>query len=222
MLPGHQEKLPNDNDTRPKMKHGRRIRIENLANWVTEHQLVNVHRDFNLYSKGVGECDTLEGPILFDIDKGEKNLVAPCKCAAESLKFLRQNVGVNLLEDCRVLFSGRKGFHIELRPSAIPLHLLEHHGSFGRTLLDLELIKYIRRAFKTRAVNSNQLDHEGTVLDPQALNKRINGSINAWSEDRNIHYRKMVPIEPNRLLLGNPNELVAELMRQSQVMPPEI
>ena len=213
--PGYQNKLPND--VIPDVKFGGRIKINNLTFWCSEHRMENVHREFNLYLKGVRKCDTLEGPVLLDFDNSDENLESACKCTTEALRFLQYNLGINLSADCRVFFSGRKGFHIELRPIAIVSELLERAGHFQRPLLHLKLIRRLQSNFGLSGT-TNQLDQKRTFLDKEHQAKRINGSVNAWTSNGHVYRRKMVPVVPERLASEDPTSLVSQLVRESEAI----
>ena len=190
--------------------------IVELEGWCRRHNLLNVHRELTLYERESGDCETMEGPVVLDFDNEQEDLDAACKCVGETLRFLQLSLGINLAADCRVFFTGRKGFHIEIRPHAVETDLLEPTGHFERTRLAKKIIEKLQRTFGTSPKYMNQLDKQGTMLDRDHTAKRINGSINAWNNGH-ICYRKVLLVTPETLLNEGPNSLVPRLMRQSEI-----
>lgn len=211
--PAYQDQLPNHQ--LPGLIYEKRVAIGELEEWSYGHRMINVHRKLSLYESQVGDCQTLAGPVLLDFDNEGENLEPACKCVSEALGFLQHDLGIDLSVDCRVYFSGRKGFHIELRPSAVPTNLLQRIGHFKRTHLDMKLISHMQGTFHTSAQSVNQLDNEGTVLDKVLSAKRINGSINAWGVHGDVYYRKMIPVAIDALLTQDPHPVVVALIQRS-------
>ena len=119
-----------------------------------------------------------------------------------------------------MFFSGRKGFHIELRPGAVSQHLLEYvplHPRFKKwRRLDVELIQHVHVVMGLADNRTNILDHHDTALDREHSAKRINESINAWRTSGDIHYRRMLEVPPVRLISEGPGTLIPKLVRESQ------
>ena len=218
VLPGYQESLPNDDVPDP--IYGGRVKVDQLSRWCDGHQWLNVHRKLNVYSQQAEECEVLEGPILLDFDNGEEDLVSACRCSREALKFLQDEHQINVMEDCRVFFSGRKGFHIELRPTAVEPESLERVGRHRRRRFKKALIRRLRGAFRVNCDIANLLDLRGTVLDKDRDAKRINGSVNAWVDKGLVRKRRMLQVVAQELLEERPERLVAQLARRSDVTEP--
>lgn len=217
--PGFQEELPNDN--LPKVVFDRRLTLDQLAGWCAEHQNLNVHRTLQLYAQASGACATLEGPILLDIDNEREDLVSAYLCTREALNCLKQSLDIKLTSDCRVFFSGRKGFHIELRPSAVRPELLGPATRSGRPKLHVKLTQYVSGALGHPTTNVGSLDQKGTILDPEHGCKRINGSINAWSCDGKLTRRGCIAVARDLIVAGEPDALMGTLTRQSESIRPK-
>ena len=214
ICPSYQDELPNDRLS--KLKHGSRIRIGDLSGWCEARHWVNVHRGIALYSRPSGQSETLDDPFLLDFDNSDEDLVSACTCTRESLKFLIRELAIDPLKDCRVFFSGRKGFHIELRPMALDSKSLVDRR--GRPSFHWDLINHVSRACGFNKGNTNQLDRTGTVLDKLHDRKRINGSINAWWHNGRTYRRMMIEVRSETLLTGNSAALVPVLVRKSEAI----
>ena len=170
VCPSHQNELPNDRVS--ELTYGQRIRVSHLSAWCEAHHWVNVHRGLTLYSTQSGQSKTLCGPFLLDFDNSEEDLVSASMCVAESLRFLIRELKIDPLRDCRVFFSGRKGFHIELRPMALDPASTTYRRQ--RPRFHWDLIEHVRGACGFKDDPTNQLNSTGTVLDPVHDSKRVN------------------------------------------------
>lgn len=121
-LPAYQPTLSNGD--LPELVDDDLIPIQDLMGWCESHDWVNVHRSLKLYSGRSQDSPVLSGPFLFDFDNSGENLLAACSTTQEALGFILSEYSLDPIRDRRTFFSGRKGFHIELRPAAIKLELL--------------------------------------------------------------------------------------------------
>jgi len=135
----------------------------------------NVHRSSAVSLDG-DPHRVIEGPILLDFDGDEwdqddvRRLRQPRNAAVKVLRWAIAEF--HLAEsDVRCYFSGRKGFHLELRPERITAALADASEATDpvRTLL-----RRVRRA--------SILDPEEQGFDPPKTWKRLANSINAWQQ----------------------------------------
>ena len=215
--PAFQDVLPNDH--LPDLRYTKKVALDELVDRCAAHRWINVHRKLRLYAEASGDGETLEGPILLDLDNDNEGLnemerlVSACQCTSRALELL-QAKGIDLSEECRVFFTGRKGFHIEIRPSAVDSASRAPvvRRVWKRTGLDWQVIDNLS-PYK----GTNELDNARTVLDSPHDAKRINGSVNAWREghERTIH-RQMIPLPAHDIVGRAPTALVPELVRRSE------
>lgn len=213
VLPGYQPTLPNGDSPNP--VYDDLIPIHELADWCENHDWINVHRNLNLYSGRSQDCSVKSGPLLFDFDNSDENLIVACSTTQAALRFLLTSYSLDPIRDCRTFFSGRKGFHIELRPGGINPDLLRTTGYFGRSQIEQDLIDHLRQLFGVEVETVNALDSEGTVLDTTKEAKRVNESNNVWSDNGVVRKMKMVFVPTDVILSGVPDKLLDELVSES-------
>jgi len=120
----YSDELGTDKDpcSRPMLPSDKRYILESLSQWKQKYENKNVFRSFTLYSSDANGKEII-GPFLLDIDRILENApghVPDLTKALEDTRLLVKNYCSNLKdEDYRILFTGHKGFHIEVRPGAI-------------------------------------------------------------------------------------------------------
>ena len=146
---------------------------------------INVHRTLTLFDKG-GEAILL-GPFLIDIDNSQwtdgyqEDLEDALQVAQSTIRLLKTEFAIHE-NDLRVLFTGRKGFNIEVRPSSLGIRM---DGT-----VDAQVKVSRRKLEKIRdAVRSSR----GTTIDRIYGGKfdkcelkhpyvRLHNSINEWMQ----------------------------------------
>jgi hypothetical protein len=165
-----------------------------LSRWRELHRNVNVHRRFAVTATDGTE---LLGPVLLDMDCEEEimgtehTLVGRRSdlAAAQRLTCLVvEKLGAGIAQDdLRVFFSGRKGFHVELRPSALGIvgtrqQQMDLAGKWEAAFLDnLEFPESccIDRVF--RAPRRLRGSYEIKTYHPAI---RLHDSLNCWKDAR--------------------------------------
>ena len=217
LRPGVQRKLPNGH--LPDIVWDEPVAAGDLQTWCASHHNINIHRKMQLHAKKVDNSEAVEGPIFLDFDNDNETmaehdrLAAAARCSRETLVLLT-DLNIDITSDSRVFFSGRKGFHIELRPRSIPSELLQQTGQ--RTSLEMKIIRRVRHVTGFGNDNTNVLDSDDTVLDKRHDAKRINGSVNAWQDEGAVKRRRVIEVAPERLIGQESLMLVCELVKESR------
>ncbi len=98
--------------------------MEFISQWKAKFKSINVFRSFALFSTDT-DGEEIIGPFLLDIDRTfEKDggYLADLGKALEDTRSLINEYCSNLKdEDYRILFTGHKGFHIEIHPRVISM-----------------------------------------------------------------------------------------------------
>lgn len=169
----HQEPYSDEPNTdksprsRPMLQSDRRYLLESISQWKTKFSNINVFRSFALYTSDPNG-KTIIGPFLLDVDRNRENepgYVPDHPKALEDTRLLVEKYCFNLKddEDCRVFFTGHKGFHIEIHPRAIGIPPnVDRWQHFGNT------IKEINKRFGVAFVDKPH-DHV-----------RLHNSVNHW------------------------------------------
>jgi hypothetical protein len=95
-----------------------------LSGWSSACQNTNVYRTLRLYPKS-SRNEPVVGPFLIDIDNQDwtngysENLEDARTIAVRTVELLTSRWDLAEGRDFRVFFSGRKGFNIEMRPTAL-------------------------------------------------------------------------------------------------------
>lgn len=167
----------------------REVMLGKLAVLSQVHAMRNIWRSWSVYRSSGGVDPIGPVPLFFDIDDGSNPpnlenayaLTTVCINILESL-FAWANSPSNL----RVVFSGHKGYHLEIKPVA-PID--------GEALRQ-ELIRACQRKIPPRFANCF-FDH--TVLD--VLNPerhgwvRITGTVNSWrTEEGDIRSNRIIQL----------------------------
>jgi hypothetical protein len=158
------------------------LRVGDLSQLLAKHHQDNIWRSWQLYSDALCTDPVSYVPLVFDIDNEEGNLSDARSLTLDCLTLLERMGQFHGPDRLRIVFSGRKGFHIEGRPSA-PLD----YASIRSTLID-ELAKLGRN---TKDASNCFLD--GTVdLGHDFI--RITGSFNSWRENSALRCRKVIQV----------------------------
>lgn len=126
----HQEPYSDEPNTNkgplscPMLQSRRRYSLEFISQWKAKFKSINVFRSFALFSTDT-DGEEIIGPFLLDIDRTfEKDggYLADLGKALEDTRSLINEYCSNLKdEDYRILFTGHKGFHIEIHPRVISM-----------------------------------------------------------------------------------------------------
>ncbi|GEM_PF-6749240 len=158
-----------------------RLSLDQLYEWASKNRWTNVHRSLAVYQSPL-DGDAVVGPFLIDIDMDEECLDDfSTKAALDQLRrahSVAQRVVRHYLDkgiaqtDIRSVFSGHKGFHIEL--------VLRSDERFFRPpeLLDRRRGIWQREVKRLRSALGEE---DGGCVDPPHKFVRLRHSWNQWS-----------------------------------------
>lgn len=175
-----------------------------MDEWRRRWKNVNVHRSLVLYDNA-GE-ETAHGPFLVDIDNSGEDIDDALSVTRRVIDYF-EGQGLTELE-MRVFFSGRKGFHVEIVPSALGIQ--SWAGNHG--------IKCACDACRVRRTMKRCIGETGeTNIDPIHEYVRLGGSLNGWIHDDGhlmVRKKKLLPV-------GDLSSLdTDEMVARSQVEAP--
>jgi hypothetical protein len=152
------------------------IQICTLPEFISQNHSDNLWRSWKVFRDCELEQEIGPLPIVIDIDDesdGTSNLQNAYKLTRICLEeILRGNNSISL-DNLRVVFSGRKGFHIELKPPH-PLNA---------QVLRRELISSCRQ--RNVSPRFGNVFFENTVIDIFHDYIRLTDSINSWINNNN-------------------------------------
>lgn len=108
-----------DNNCPDTIKHINKelVRVSDLRRVIREHAQENIWRSWQLFSDELCSCAVSYVPIFIDIDNEEDNpnIEDAYTLTRDCLDFIEGMTQYNIPDHLRVVFSGKKGFHIEAR-----------------------------------------------------------------------------------------------------------
>lgn len=146
------------------------------------------------------------GPFLVDVDNEGENLTDALNVARAVVAYFTESR--RLSEDSlRIFFTGRKGFNIEVRPTAI------HPRDTPRVQSErerLRLIGFLRRDLPTdSSTYSNQVSEAGTIIDKFHRYVRLADSLNCWLvPDGSEKAMRKLPLTVDELLEWSIEEIL--------------
>ena len=175
------------------------VQVRNLKQFTNEHITNNIWRSWSVYSNSA--CSHFLGPIplVFDIDDENEELENAHVLTKACIKLLEQcNDWVESNNRIRIVFSGRKGLHVEVKPSK-PIDA-------ERVREDI-LESIARETGLTRKGPNTFIDR--TTLDPFHEFIRVTGSYNSWDKNGVIWKRKVIPLTPEECLNLSMDEIIS-------------
>jgi hypothetical protein len=155
---------------------------------------INVFRSLRLSDK-LNNGHKIMGPFIVDIDNEneENGLVAAHKITRQLSEYLVKN---NITDkDFRILFSGHKGFGIEIKPGCVNISGSISDQIIGSSKKTDEFISYLRQINTVQNNTINVVDNAGTIIDSVYGNKfkcelkleytRLHNSVNSWKTLKN-------------------------------------
>ena len=168
-----------------------------------EWRETNVHRHLEVWFDEAGMNSAI-GPLVIDVDAGEElhmddRIEAARVVALGVAHWLRTNNGLSEGRDFRCVFSGAKGFHLEVRPSSVgcEARIFDCFRSRAHPLL-----RQLRRDLIEAGMN-------GDMIDPIHPYVCLALSTNEWWEDGVVRRAKTVPVTMQQLIGLSVHELVA-------------
>ncbi len=178
---------------------GELVRVSDLDKFINDHPLENLWRSWIVYKDLLKSHPIGELPAIIDIDDESDNPLF--STSSQTTPNLQK--AYDLTQTClniiieqwaktenhvRIIFSGHKGFHIELKPSE-PVNI---------ATIRKELIEACARK---GLVNVSNTFFETTSIDSIHGEVRLTGSINSWQDNKgNIKQRKAIQLTPNEFL----------------------
>ncbi len=163
-------------------------KVRTLPQIISEHESNNLWRSWSVYKDQELEEELGPIPLIFDIDDespGSPNLHNAYRLTAICVEGLLQfgnSWGKTTEDQIRVVFSGKKGFHIEMKPSQ----------PVNANNVRRELIELCREKEPSRDVIKNQF-FGYTSIDVFHEHVRLTGSLNSWvNESNNILSRRVI------------------------------
>lgn len=164
--------------------------LNSLEQWREVCANTNVYRTLTIFD-GDGKTSLGLGPFLIDVDNESRvngyrsDLQEALEVARRTVERLTNHLGVHP-DDMRLFFSGRKGFNIEVRPSAVRLvgTVDAQIERSGRICDDL------RRAVRTASTTIDIVYGWGGDYSLNHPYTRLHSSINKWVDaERAIRQR---------------------------------
>jgi hypothetical protein len=174
----------------------RSVLIKNLEPILIEHTEDNIWRSWELFSDELCQNPVSYVPILIDIDNREQNLKHAHCLTLICLDLFEKKTQFQNQDSLRIVFSGRKGFHIEAKPvepydnQTIREDILSELAEVG-----------IRRGAKNVFLY-------GTI-DPVAEFIRLTGSYNSWIENGVVISRKVIQYTPDEFRKLRIDDIIA-------------
>ncbi|MCX6034173.1 MAG: hypothetical protein NTV38_04235 [Chloroflexi bacterium] len=161
------------------------VRVGILNRVLLEHAQENIWRSWQLFSDELCSCAVSYVPIFIDIDNEDPNpnIENAYTLTRDCLDFIEGMTQYHIPDSLRVVFSGKKGFHIEARQNETV-----DNQSIRMTILN--------------GLNKMGLEHpwgntnsfiNGTI-DPGHDFIRLTGSIYSWKEDEILRRRKVIQL----------------------------
>lgn len=179
--------------------------ISNIDQWRNKFQNTNIYRSLKVLSTPSGGQEIL-GPFLIDIDSECENLEDALDITRKAIGYLTQDW--NLASgNIQIFFSGRKGFNIEVLPSALGIQgSIQDRVKQSSNKLD-QIIGYLRGG--NMWGNSNQVSSKQTIIDRIYGDRfgyklkhpclRLHNSWNEWITSNVIKRRRKIQLNINDL-----------------------
>lgn len=175
-----------------------RIRISNINLLLIKNPNENTWRSWELFSDR--DCQNSVGfsPLLLDIDNNDHKLNKAHSLTLKCLDLIEKKSRFLKSGGLRVVFSGKKGFHIE----AIPYKPVSNRYFRNYILCELN------NTYKKPQYTKNMFE-DGTI-DPGHDFIRVTGSYNSWREDGALIKRKVIQFTPEEFRKLKIGEIIAK------------
>lgn len=148
-----------------------RIQVNQISEFLDNHPLENIWRSWDVWRSNDGKNHIGCIPFWIDIDDETENLANSYNLVLEIIDYFLNNSRVVKTENnLRINFSGRKGFHIYIKPEEVM------DGEKVRA----ELISFIREKLKLPGEPWDNRIWQSTVIDVFHDAIRQVGSIHSW------------------------------------------
>ncbi len=201
--------------------------------WRAACENTNTYRTLSLYDSKTRKASTL-GPFVVDIDNqsgdldNENSDLEDAKRVALQVVDLLVNEWKLTAGDIVVLFTGHKGFNVEVSPAALRIAgSSEEQVQQSREKQD-SIIDSLQRVNSVRSGTSNEVSSKGTVIDRIYGSRhdgrqlrypwvRLHSSINAWIDrDGKCMARAKIRLEIDELQQMSADDIAATAERIAQ------
>jgi len=178
-----------------------KVKIRNLEWLLIKHAKDNIWRSWEFFSDELCQNSIGYSPLFLDIDKNKDdlNLKTVQNFTLKCLDLIEKNAQFLTLDSLRIVFSGRKGFHIEV----VPVESVDNR-SFRKYIL-CELNK---SEIKTDC-NKNIFENDMIAIDSGSDYVRVTGSYNSWWEDDVLKRRKVIQYTPKEFRKMQIEDIIA-------------
>jgi len=159
------------------------VRVGDLCNLIQDHAQDNIWRSWQLFSDE--NCSRVVSyvPLFIDIDNHDHNLQKAFTLTQDCLRVLAKKYKHFSSDRIRIIFSGMKGFHIEIKPYE-PIDNQAIRDELIRGLIEMGL-NYIDA--------KNNFDNG--IIDPLSHDfVRLTGTFNSWIDGTVIRKRKVIQL----------------------------
>jgi hypothetical protein len=162
-----------------------KVRVSDLNTILAEHPQDNIWRSWQLFSDYSCSSSTFVSyvPLFIDIDNMQRDLQKAFRLTKDCLDVLHNKYQYFSSDNLRIVFSGMKGFHIEIKPKE----------PFDNTILRDKLLNgLIEKGLKYIDATNN---FECGVIDPLSHSDiRVTGSLNSWRDNGILKYRRVIQL----------------------------
>lgn len=181
---GHSE--PVDDLTRPTIQ-AQKCQMATIDEFRSKYYNTNIYRSLMLWDTSMDGRGIL-GPFLVDIDN-ENDLNASHTIVKQLLNYFINDIGL-IIDNIRILFTGHKGFNIEIRPKVLNIYgSISDQVGLSHKILD-KIRDDLRKYNKVQNMTLDVVDNKGTIIDLTYGGKysvelkhpyiRLHDSINSW------------------------------------------
>jgi hypothetical protein len=170
------------------------IQVKDLPVFVSRHKEDNIWRSWIVYDDDVKRTALGEIPFWLDIDDEDNNLISALTITRFCVELLVNNPSwAGDIDRIKVGFSGKKGFHIYMKPVTL-INVDE---------VKRDLFSQIRRRLGTpepHGLTSSNTVIGRTTIDVYHEFIRVMGSLHSWkNENGEIIFRRTFEIDPREI-----------------------
>jgi len=158
---------------------GETVKVEEIPTYIQNHENENLWRSWTVYKNRDRSHEVGPLPLILDIDD-EFHLEKAHGLTNICLNILQQ-MGISR-DNVRVVFTGHKGFHIEIKPYE-PVEARAFQNQIIEQCKDKDFIPL-----------NNNIFWGSTVLDPVHYQVRLTGSLNSWHYENRVISRKVIQL----------------------------
>jgi len=159
------------------------VRVGDLGLEIQKHAQENIWRSWQLFTNESCSEPASYIPLFIDVDNENKNLDDAYSLTQDCLVWFERTNRYSAPDSLRVVFSGKKGFHIEARSNEAVDNLFIRESLLnGLREMGIEQ-KEFKNGFLKGTIDT--LSHEFI---------RLTGSFNSWNEENILKKRKVIQL----------------------------